>query len=129
MNHSLPNNDDANTPRRLIVSLFSQPYKSILHSHFRLLGPTIAAVGCRTEYERWLEKEVARRVFDLLRRGKDDDGRSGNVKFVRLVRFGKGDEEEVHDAWALKSELFDYCVLLAHGTALLSLLMLSISHY
>jgi hypothetical protein len=125
MNHSLPNNHDANTPRRLIVSLFSQPYKSILHSHFRLLGPTIAAVGCRTEYERWLEKEVARRVFDLLRGGKDDDGQVRSVKFVRLVRFGKGDEEEVHDAWALKSELFDYWLC----TALLSSLMLSLSLY
>ena len=57
-----------------------------MHAHFRLLGKE------RTDLVKALEREIAIKVYDML---KSRSGDAEQVQFVKLVRFGKGEEEDV----------------------------------
>ena len=85
----------SDNPHRVVLSLFQQPYKSIMHAHFRLLGKE------RTDLVKALEREIAIKVYDML---KSRSGDAEQVQFVKLVRFGKGEEEDVDKKSALTSE-------------------------
>lgn len=84
-------------------------------------------MAARHDYEKTVEREVALRIFGRVRRygtwGGRVDGMSAErdtnaavenndnqnaktkaIKFIKLIRWGKGEEEEVEGVWALQSE-------------------------
>lgn len=93
----------------ITISLMREPYKSIMHAHFRLLGDKFQGGN-------EVEKLVAERVLRLLkRRGNRGCSDAANdvseVKLYKLVRYGKGAVELVDDEWAFSSEFKLCCCL------------------
>ena len=106
-----------------------------MHAHFRLLGQSTNILAARHDYEKTMEREVALRIFDRMRRygsfggrvdgdgcaekecdtnaaaaavvnnDNENDKTKKAIKFIKLIRWGKGEEEEVEGVWALQSEL------------------------
>eukprot|EP00804_Cyclotella_cryptica_P026455 CCRYP_008112-RC/>CCRYP_008112-RC protein AED:0.21 eAED:0.21 QI:128/1/1/1/1/1/4/123/886 len=105
---------------RIVLSLKCHPYKSIMHAHFRLLGPGPKIVGDRSEYFKMMERQIAIRVFEMLRSGgsggsnhdSTDDSiadcanhrkAATQVNFYRIARGGgKVWDEKVEEGWALQ---------------------------
>jgi hypothetical protein len=77
-------------PKLLSLSLCTQPYKSIMHAHFRLFGPERFLGGSG------LELEIATRLLHSLK--------MGGVTFTKAPRSSELREHEVDDCTALKSE-------------------------
>lgn len=93
-----------------------------MHAHYRLLGPGPKIAGDRSEYVKMLERQIAIRVFEMLRSGGGGGKNDGSgddsiddcanhhktdrkVWFYRVARGGgKVWQEPVDEGWALHSE-------------------------
>jgi hypothetical protein len=93
------------TQTEVVLSLRQEPYKSIMHAHFRLLGPNRFTGGSN------IEKVVGERILDRILSGdyhRDvGDTKTTVVTLYKLNRAGD-DVEEIFHSVALRSEL---CVL------------------
>lgn len=89
----------------VVLSLRQEPYKSIMHAHFRLFGPNRFTGGSN------IEKVVGERILERILSGyyhRDvGDTKSTVVTLYKLNRAGD-DVEEIFHSVALRSEL---CVL------------------
>jgi hypothetical protein len=100
------NDDDKD---KIILSLMREPYKSIMHAHFRLLGSDKVVGGNE------VEKAVAERVLARLLSSRNGGGDAvasaagdSKMKLYKLIRYGKGAIESVDHDWAFHSELYLY---------------------
>jgi hypothetical protein len=89
------------TPTEVVLSLRQEPYKSIMHAHFRLFGPNRFTGGSN------IEKVVGERILDRILSGyyHRDVGNTKTtvVTLYKLNRAGD-DVEEIFHSVALRSE-------------------------